>query len=192
MVPSPMLDSLAQVRMLARSLIAGVLLIVLIVAAHAPAHTAAQMGYPLKVYFSRHPISDTVYGAVAAVRRVSPTRGVATYAIRQLLLGPTAAEARAGYYTEFTLYYHGPSTCGPSGFTIRLNRRGGIYERGTATLQLCRRFGVPGLGASARMTAEVKATLRQFATIWRVVILTAYGTCFDDESGRETCLHAGA
>jgi hypothetical protein len=140
------------------------------------------------VYFSRHPISDNQYGAVFAVRRVSPTLGVATYAIGQLLAGPTRAETKAGYYTEFTDYYHGPSTCGPAGFTIRLNRRGDAPEPGTATLRLCRRIHLPGIGTSARMAAEARATLRQFPHVRHVVILNAGGACFGDESGRNTCL----
>jgi hypothetical protein len=145
-------------------------------------------GYPVKVYFSRHPVSDDHYGAVFAVPRVAPTLGVATFAIRQLLAGPTRAEAKAGYYTELAQYYHGPSNCGPVGFTLRLNRRGAAYEQGTATLQLCRRFTTPGIGTSARITGELRATLLQFASIKRVAILTANGSCFGDLSGRNICL----
>jgi hypothetical protein len=150
----------------------------------------ASRGYPVKVYFSRHPISEDQVGAVYAARRVAPTLGVATFAIGQLLTGPTAAEAAAGYYTELTLNYHGRSTCGPAGFTIRLNRRGSASEPGTATLRFCRSFTLPGLGAGARITAEVCATLLQFASIRRVVILTRDGSCFEDLSGRSLCLRA--
>jgi hypothetical protein len=110
------------------------------------------------------------------------------FAIRQLLAGPTKAEVKAGYYTELTQYYHGPSNCGPVGFTIRLNRRGAAHEQGTATLQLCRRFTIPGVGTSARLAAEMHATLLQFASVKRVVILTANRSCFGDLSGRNICL----
>ncbi len=150
--------------------------------------SARSQGYPVAVYFSRHPASDNRYGAVFAVRRVSPTRGVATFAVRQLLAGPTAAEARAGYFTELTQAIRGPSTCGPAGFTLRLNRRGRTPEPGTATLQFCRRLSIPSLGADARMSAEIVATLRQFPPVHRVVILTAAGVCFGDLSGLNRCL----
>jgi len=49
----------------------------------------------VKVYFSKHPESDQHATAVFAVRRISPTRAVATFAIGQLLVGPTQAEANA-------------------------------------------------------------------------------------------------
>ncbi len=145
-------------------------------------------GYPVWVYFSRHPISDDRFGAVHAMRRVSPTLGVATFALQQLLVGPTRAEAAAGYYTEWPQAAYGPSSCGPRGFTLRLNWRGSMPAAGTATVQLCRRLHVPGVGASARMTAELQATLRQFAAIRSVVILTTAGTCFGDLSGLNRCL----
>jgi hypothetical protein len=56
-------------------------------------------GYPVTVYFSKHPTSDENPTAVFPVWRLSPTRAVATFAIGQLLVGPTRAEARSGYYT---------------------------------------------------------------------------------------------
>jgi hypothetical protein len=113
---------------------------------------------------------------------------VATYAIGQLIAGPARAETRAGYFTELTGSLRGASTCGPNGFTIRLNRRGQLYEPGTATLQFCRRLALPGLGAGARITAEVRATLLQFPSIRRVVILNRDGSCFGDLSGLNRCL----
>src|SRR5919204_6489566 len=68
-------------------------------------------GYPVKVYFSKHPQSDQQATAVFAVRRIAPTRAVATFAIGQLLAGPTPAEARARYYSALAGILHGPSTC---------------------------------------------------------------------------------
>ena len=38
-------------------------------------------GYPVQVYFSKHPASDENPAAVFPVRRLSPTRAVATFAI---------------------------------------------------------------------------------------------------------------
>src|SRR5438270_12711995 len=56
-------------------------------------------GYPVTVYFSKHPESDQRATAVFALRRIAPTRAVATFAIGQLLAGPTPAEARARYFS---------------------------------------------------------------------------------------------
>jgi hypothetical protein len=155
-----------------------------------PTASARVAGYPIKVYFSRHPVSDDRYGAVFAVRRVAPTLGVATFAIGQLLAGPTPTEARAGYFTELTQSSHGPSSCGPAGFTVTLNRRGPTYEPRTATLQFCRQFQLAGVGAEARIAAEVRATLLQFPSIGRVVILRSDGSCFGDLSGLNRCLRS--
>lgn len=153
-----------------------------------PGATQPRSGYPVRVYFSRHPVSDDHYGAVYPVRRVAPTLGVATFALRHLLAGPTGAEAAVGYFTEWPQTLQGPATCGPLGFTLRLNHRGQAVEPGTATLRLCRRTRLAGVGASARMMAETRATLLQFPAVRRVVILTVTGACFGDLSGLDRCL----
>ncbi|MGH2503032.1 MAG: hypothetical protein ACRDID_11005, partial [Ktedonobacterales bacterium] len=45
--------------------------------------TTGSGAYAVKVYFAQHPISDNDPSRVFAVNRVSPTLGVATYAIQQ-------------------------------------------------------------------------------------------------------------
>jgi FAD/FMN-containing dehydrogenase len=150
--------------------------------------TAPGRGYPVKVYFSKHPASDENPTAVFPVRRLSPTRAVATFAIGQLLVGPTRAEARSGYYTALAGIFHGPSTCGRAAFRIMLNTRGKIVEHGTATLQFCRRTMIGGVGTAGRISSEISRTLTQFPSIKRVVILDYRGDCFSDLSGRNLCL----
>ena len=145
-------------------------------------------GYPVKVYFSKHPESDQQATAVFAVRRIAPTRAVATFAIGQLLAGPTPAEARARYYSALTGTLHGPSTCSGADFQIRLNRRGKTVEPGTATLRFCRRTMIGGIFDAVRIQSEISRTLTQFPSIKRVVILDDSGHCFSDLSGRNTCL----
>jgi hypothetical protein len=145
-------------------------------------------GYPVKVYFSKHPVSDENPAAVFPVRRLSPTRAVATFAIGQLLVGPTRAEARSGYYTALAGIFHGPSTCGGAAFRIVLNRRGTSVEQGTTTLQFCRPTMIGGVGTAARISSEIARTLTQFSSIKRVVILDYRGDCFSDLSGRNLCL----
>jgi hypothetical protein len=145
-------------------------------------------GYPVKVYFSKHPVSDENPAAVFPVRRISPTRAVATFAIGQLLVGPTRAEARSGYYTALAGIFHGRSTCGGAAFRIVLNRRGTSVEQGTTTLQFCRPTMIGGVGTAARISSEIARTLTQFPSIKRVVILDYRGDCFSDLSGRNLCL----
>jgi hypothetical protein len=152
--------------------------------------TSQASGYAVKVYFSKHPDSDSNFAAVFPVNRVSPDLGVATYAVKQLIAGPTAAEAQAGYFTELTgaINHNEASTCGGADFKITLDHRGTTPEAGTATLQFCRTVTTAGVGADARINSELQATLTQFSTIKKAVILTKDGNCFGDMSGQNTCL----
>ncbi len=154
------------------------------------APTATATGYPMLVYFSKNPASYNDATAVYPVHRTSPTLGVATYAIQQLIAGPTPSEASAGYFTELStvLQRAGASNCGGTDFKITLNMRGATAESGTATLQFCRPTASPGIGADARIKAEIVKTLTQFSNISKVVILLNNGHCFGDESGADLCL----
>ena len=145
---------------------------------------------PVLVYFSKNPESLNDPTAVFPVQRVAPDSAVATFAIQQLIAGPTSAEAAAGYFTELTnvLQLSGPSNCGGADFTLTLDMRGATPQVGTATLQFCRPTASPGVGADARIVAEVTKTLTQFSTITKVAILNRNGNCFGDESGQDLCL----
>jgi len=66
--------------------------------------------------------------------------------------------------------------------------KGPFPETGTATVKFCRTLSSAGIGADARVSAEINATLKQFANIKKVVILTQNGHCFGDESGKDFCL----
>lgn len=151
--------------------------------------------YAVKVFFSKYPDSvNTDSSAVYPVNRVSPTIEVGTFALQLLIAGPTLSEQKAGYFTEINTLLSGPSHCsaplpvGGPDFTLTLNKKGSAPETGTATMQFCRVTGSPGIGTDARVTAEVNATLKQFASIKKVVILTMDGHCFADESGKDFCL----
>ncbi len=158
--------------------------------ATAPAPPSPAKTYPILVYFSKGQASLGDPHAVFPVRRVSPTPAVATYAIEQLIAGPTPAEKTAGYFTELTTVLHRsePSSCDGADFRLTLDHRGGTPEPGTATLQFCRPMTSPGIGADARITAEITRTLTQFASITKVIILNLHGDCFGDLSGLNRCL----
>jgi len=132
--------------------------------------------------------------AVSAVDRTSPTIAVATFSIQLLIAGPTLSEQRAGYFTELNTMLSGPSKCaaplpvGGPDFTLTLNMKGPFPQPGTATVKFCRTLSSAGIGADARVSAELNATLKQFANIKNVVILTQDGHCFGDESGKDFCL----
>ena len=161
-------------------------------------HTSASSNsasYPIKVFFSKSPESlNTNPSAVYPVDRVSPTIAVGTFSLQLLIAGPTLSERNAGYFTELNTLLSGPSNCsaplpvGGPDFTLTLNKKGSVPETGTATVKFCRTISSPGIGADARVTAEINATLKQFANIKKVVILTKDGHCFGDGSGLDLCL----
>lgn len=152
-----------------------------------PTNTTSS-GIPVLVYFSKHPDSDSNPAAVFPVNRTAPDQRVATYAIAQLIAGPTASEASAGYYTPISTIFSGSSNCGGADFAITLNMKGPTPEQGTATLQFCRATQLPGDLTGSYIKAEINKTLIQFSTIQRVVILTQNGSCFDDLRGGNLCL----
>lgn len=155
---------------------------------HSPA-TTTPSGYPVLVYFSRHPETDSNVAAVFAVHRTAPNLQVATYAIQQLIAGPTASEAALHYFTPLPSSLTGSSTCGGPDFQITLNMKGSTPETGTATLRFCRTTQLAGDLTGGIIKAEINATLTQFSTIHKVVILNSSGSCFDDLSGQNLCLH---
>ena len=163
------------------------------IAQASPASTA--VGYPVKVFFSKFPESvNTNFSAVYPVDRTSPTTAVGTFAIQLLIAGPTLSEQQAGYFTELNTMLSGPSNCsaplpvGGPDFTLSLDKKGTVTQTGTATVKFCRSLTSPGIGADARVTAEMNATLKQFPRIKKVVILTEDGHCFGDASGKDLCL----
>src|SRR5438874_6647240 len=151
--------------------------------------------YAVKVYFSKSPDSLNNNSAVYPVDRTSPTIAVGTFAIQLLIAGPTLSERQAGYFTELNTMLSGPSNCsaprpvGGPDFTLTLDKKGTVTEPGTATVKFCRSLTSPGIGADARVKAEITATLTQFTNIKKVVILTKDGHCFADESGKDLCLN---
>lgn len=162
--------------------------------ASSSASSANSASYPIKVFFSKSPDSLNNFNAVFPVDRTSPTIAVATYSIQLLIAGPTLSERQAGLFTELNTILSGPSNCsaplpvGGPDFTLVLNMKGKMPQEGTATLQFCRDIASAGIGADARVQAEINATLKQFSNIKNVVILTKDGHCFGDESGKDRCL----
>jgi hypothetical protein len=150
--------------------------------------------YPIQVFFSKFPDSASNFAAVFPVQRVSPSLAVGTFSIQLLIAGPTLTERSNGYFSELNSILTGPSNCSapfPTGgpdFKLALNKKGTKDEQGTATLQFCRATNSPGIGADARIQAEITATLEQFPNIKKVVILTKDGHCFGDASGKDLCL----
>jgi hypothetical protein len=154
--------------------------------------TATSAPYPVKVYFSK--VNATNFDDVVAVNRLSPTLEVGTFAVEQVVAGPTSAEKNQGLFSQLHDSINGASNCvgqnatGDSDFLLALNKKGTTDEQGTATLQFCRDIASSGIGTDARIQSEVATTLKQFSSITKVVILLKNGHCFADGSGLDLCL----
>lgn len=136
--------------------------------------------YPIKVYFSRHPDSDDDPSRVFPVNRVSPTAGVGSFAVQQLLAGPTNSERSDGYFTQVRIR-SGTSDCGGPDFNLKISQ-------GVATLRFCREFDLVGIISDAQAESEMTATLKQFPTVKKVVILNNKGDCLFNLSGQNLCM----
>lgn len=156
----------------------------------APTPTPTAAGIPITIYFPKYSSNDN---QVFPVQRIAPpTNDLASYAIQLLIAGPTLEEQNQGYYSEFNSLFTGPSsgcaasnpTIGGPDFILRLNTDVDFSQQGTATLTFCRPISSPGIGADARVRAQITKTLTQNPFgITRVVILTQDHQCFGDESG---------
>lgn len=145
--------------------------------------------YPVKVFFSKHPESDSDVNAVFPVDRSSPTLGVARFAMEQLIKGPTATEKGKGYYTDLTGSLSGSSNCGGADFQLYPDHKGPSKSApGTMTIQFCRQITLAGDLTGFRIAAEINKTLGQFSNVKSVVILNRDGGCFNDFKGTNDCL----
>lgn len=141
----------------------------------------------VKVFFPK--TSDPTFDHVYSVTRYVVPPVTATEAEMLVIAGPTLREQSTyGVYSEVNEILTGPSSCGHRDFTITLDHRGQRIQQGTATYQFCRATQSPGIGADARISSQISATLRQFIAVKTVVILTQSGHCFGDMSGLDLCL----
>jgi hypothetical protein len=150
----------------------------------------------LDVFFSKSNASGNVFGATLSVKRVMPVIGhttsiaaIASYAIQQLIAGPTSIERQAGYTSMLQQSLFGKSNCaGQQNFIFTLDKKGMLTKPGVATIRFCRLISSAGVGVDAAIRSEVESTLKQFPEIKAVVILSSNGHCFGDESGVNFCL----
>lgn len=146
-----------------------------------PAPAPAPVTYPVSVFFSKHPDSDNDPSLTFPVNRTALNLGLAGFATKQLLLGPTTAETAQGYFSTARLR-SGASSCGSADFTLTI-------AGGVAKLQFCKPFDHLGVVADGQADSELKATLKQFSSVNKVIILNARGSCEFDLSGLNLCLH---
>ncbi len=132
------------------------------------------------VFFARNPASSADQTVVVPVVRTTPRADLATFAIEQLIAGPTQRESAGGLFTPVRLT--GRSDCADRNFRLSIAQR-----RRIATLQFCRHVSSSGVGDDILIRTSIEKTLRQFPTVGLVIVLTEKNHCFGDVSGADTC-----
>lgn len=135
--------------------------------------------YPVNVYFSKHPESDDDPSKTFAVARVSPDLSVAKFAVTELLKGPTTQEQTQNYFSYVRLR-NDTSNCSGADFKITVTDQ-------VATLQFCKTFDHIGEISDGQAESSIKATLLQFPTVKKVIILNKSGDCEFNLSGLNLC-----
>ncbi len=138
----------------------------------------AQTSIKLKIYFSHHTESDDDPSKIFGVVRTANTVGVGTYAIQQLIAGPTTEELALNYFSNVKL--SGASNCGDKDFALNITNK-------VATLRFCKQFVLTGVVADGQAQSQIMTTLSQFSTIKKIVILNQSGNCLFDASGLNKC-----
>lgn len=141
--------------------------------------TSPPQSYLVLVYFSKHPDSDNDPSKTFSVQRTTQTLGVATFAIQEVLKGPTSSESSQGYFSTVALRNE-PSNCAGADFTLS------IIDN-VARLQFCRPFDHLGVVADGQADSVLKATLQQFKSVKKVIIVNFQGNCEFDLSGLNLC-----
>jgi spore germination protein GerM len=132
----------------------------------------------IKVYFSKNPDSNNDFSKVFSVARETDRKDVATFAVSELIKGPNASESSQNLFSPIKL--SGPSNCGINDFIISI-------VDGKATIKFCKAINSAGVGDDARVKSVIEATVKQFPSVQKVVILNNNDTCFGDLSGQNLC-----
>lgn len=122
-----------------------------------------------------------------AVSRSTDRQDVATFAIEQIISGPTdedkeGAELDNTFGEDSFAWFTGASTCGGNDFSID------ISTDKVATVKFCRTTMLAGDMSGFIIEDQIRRTLKQFPTIEKVEILNNQGTCFNDMSGLNQCV----
>jgi hypothetical protein len=134
----------------------------------------------IKVYFSKDPESYDDPTVVEGVVRTPSKADIASFALEQLILGPSAEEKALKLFTELKL--SGISNCGGKDFKIETDS-----AAKKATITFCRPIDSPGVLSDARIKSEIEKTMNELSTVDSTVIITSSGNCFGDQSGMNTC-----
>lgn len=124
-------------------------------------------------------VGSTVYWE--PVIRETTRSDVATFAIEEIIKGPTPEEINQGLGQTFGtgkfVVFTDSSNCSGRDFSINVTN-------GTATVRFCRSTQLTGDSSGYIVTGEFVSTLKKFSTVKKVVVLNKAGQCFNNMSGK--------
>ena len=119
------------------------------------------------------------------VIRETTRKDVATFAIEELIKGPTSAEKTTGLDTIFGtskfIWFTDDSDCDGKDFSISIDSTTKV-----ATFRFCRTTAMAGDMSGFVVMGQISTTLKQFPTIQKAAILNKQGKCLDDMIGAST------
>ncbi len=145
-------------------------------------------GETVQLYFYKEPLEPQHNVAdIESVERTTESENLYTYAITELINGPSEEEQDDGYISVFSL--SGSSTC--SGHSFQYKTTGS-----TLKIQICKEIepvldaegayaGIT-LNAQARVTRQFNESL-SFGGIDSVALFDKNGNCYAPESGQNAC-----
>jgi hypothetical protein len=116
---------------------------------------------------------------LTSVNRQTTRTDVATFAMEQVIAGPTAQE-RANLSLREPIFLSGVSNCSGKDFTLSVSS-------GIATIRFCKPIVIHGDAEEWFFRAAVLNTLKQFPTVQKVKIYISDGSCWSDMSGQDIC-----
>ena len=117
--------------------------------------------------------------------RTTDRKDVGTFAVEQIIAGPSLSETASGHQPTFGEGRFGviaseASNCGDKNFTLSIN------SDKLAIVKFCRGVTLTGDMSGSVITEQITRTLKQFPSIQKVAVLNKYGSCFNDMKGAET------
>lgn len=114
----------------------------------------------------------------SSVERFTPRNDVATFALEEIIRGPTTEEIDTGFRPTFGENYFailsGKSNCGIRNFTLSLDPDNYLAE-----VKFCRDINLTQNWSASLIAEEIRKTLIQFEKIQKVQILNKDGDCLD-------------
>ncbi len=138
--------------------------------------------YDVRINFSKNPESYSDFTYTQSVNRKTERIDMGTFAIEQLIAGPTSEESANGLFSPLQNKFSGDSNCSGADFSLV------VSATGKATVKFCRDLITAGVGEDAMISETITKTLKQFSAVYKVVILDKNGNCFGDLSGENQCL----